>query len=139
MMRRIKPYISNGFSFKDCMGVGGQIVLAPDGRIGPCQAFLGLDEYFPLSVEALYLQLPTLTSEDVYKNPIFEELRHRFPLNMKNCIDCSAIAICGGGCPYASFARKHSIWEIDDSVCSQSKKIMEWMLWDTYDRLAKGK
>jgi len=137
MMRRIKPYKSNGFNFKDCMGVGGQIVLAPDGKIGPCQGFLGFNEYFPLSVEILHSQLATLTSEDIYKNSIFDELRHRFPLNMRDCIDCSAIAICGGGCPYASFVRKNSIWEIDDRVCSQSKEIMKWMLWDTYDRLAK--
>ncbi len=44
----------------------------------------------------------------------------------------------GGGCPYAAFVSKGSIWEIDDRVCSQSKLIMEWMLWDTYDRLAKA-
>jgi uncharacterized protein len=139
MMRRIKPYKSNGFNFKDCMGVGGQIVLAPDGRIGPCQAFLGFDEFFPFTVEGLYSRLSTLASEYIYKNTLFNELRHRFPLNMKNCIDCPAIAICGGGCPYASFIRKGSIWEIDESVCSQSKSIMEWMLWDTYDRLSEQK
>lgn len=135
MMRRVNPYKGNAFALKDCMGVGGQIVLAPDGKIGPCQGFLGFDEYFPLSVEALYPQLPELSSEDIYKNPLFDEWRHRFPLNMKKCIDCSAIAICGGGCPYASYVKNKSIWEIDDSVCSQSKKIMEWMLWDTFDRL----
>jgi len=138
MMRRVNPYRSNTFALKDCMGVGGQIVLAPDGTIGPCQAFLGLDKYFPLSVDELHSQLSSLTSEDIYKNPLFDEWRHRFPLNMKSCIGCSAISICGGGCPYAALVRKKSIWEIDDSVCFQSQKIMEWMLWDTFDRLANA-
>lgn len=137
MMRRIIPYMSNSFQLKDCMGVGGQIVLTPEGKIGPCQAFLGFDEHFPLSVESLYPQLSTLTSEIIYKDSLFNEWRHRFPLNMKQCIDCFAIAICGGGCPYASFVGSGSIWEVDERVCSQSKQIMEWMLWDTYDRLAK--
>jgi uncharacterized protein len=139
IMRRIIPFITSGFAYKDCMGVGGQVVITPDGKIGPCQAFLGFDEYFPLSVESLHLQLETLTSEDVYKTPLFDEWRHRFPLNMKQCIDCSAIAVCGGGCPYAAFASKGSMWEIDERVCSQSRKIMEWMLWDTYDRYVKAK
>ena len=63
MMRRITPFIESRFYFKDCMAVGGQIVLTPDGNIGPCQAFLGFDEFFPLSVEDLYSKLPSLTSE----------------------------------------------------------------------------
>lgn len=138
IMRRIIPFKTNGFAFKDCMGVGGQFVITPEGKIGPCQAFLGYDEYFPLSVESLHSQLETVTSDTIYKTPLFDEWRHRFPLNMKKCIDCFAIAVCGGGCPYASFASKGSIWELDERVCSQSRKIMEWMLWDTYDRVVKA-
>jgi uncharacterized protein len=138
MMRRVRPYVENGFHFKDCMGVGGQIVLTPEGRIGPCQAFLGLDEFFPLTVDTLHSQLSTITSEDIYEDILFDEWRHRFPLNMEQCVDCFAIAVCGGGCPYASFVNHGSIWEIDERICSQSKQIMEWMLWDTYDHLIEA-
>jgi uncharacterized protein len=138
MMRRITPYECNGFHLKDCMGVGGQIVLTPEGKIGPCQAFQGFDSYFPLSVDGLYQQLSALNSEYIYKSHLFNEWRYRFPLNMKQCIDCSAIAVCGGGCPYASFVSKGSIWETDERVCSQSKQILEWMLWETYERMANG-
>jgi uncharacterized protein len=138
MMRRVIPYRGSSFSLKDCMGVGGQIVITPDGRIGPCQAFLGYDNYFPFTVDTLHTRLPTLTSDDIYADPLFDEWNHRFPLNMKQCLDCPAVAVCGGGCPYASMMSKGSIWEIDERTCSQSKKIMEWMLWDTYDRLVAG-
>lgn len=136
MMRRIQPYVCNGFHLKDCMGVGGQIVITPDGKIGPCQAFQGFDSYFPLSVDNLHQQLSTLDSEYIYKCDLFNEWRYRFPLNMKQCIDCSAIAVCGGGCPYAAFVSKESVWEADARVCSQSKQILEWMLWETYEKMA---
>jgi uncharacterized protein len=132
VMRRVRPYINGGFHLKDCMGVGGQIVATPDGRIGPCQACLGLDDYFPLSVDELHSRLPDISSSDIYAHPLFDEWRHRFPLNMNECIDCPAIAICGGGCPYASFVNHGSIWKVDERVCPQAKTILEWMLWDTY-------
>jgi uncharacterized protein len=135
MMRRIRPYIQNGFHFKDCMGVGGQIVITPEGQIGPCQAFLGFDEYFPLTVDTMHSHMSSICSEDIYKESLFDEWRHRFPLNMKECSDCFAIAICGGGCPYASLVNHGSIWEIDDRVCFQAKQIMDWMIWDTYSHM----
>ncbi len=138
MMRRVKPYAKCSIHFKDCLGVGGQIVVSPDGRVGPCQAFLGLNEYFPLTVKELHSRLPEISYEDIYKEPLFNEWHHRFPLNMEKCWDCVAIAVCGGGCPYVSQVTKGSIWEIDERVCYQPKQILEWMIWDTYDHLIEA-
>jgi len=132
-MRRVRPYTEMKVHSKDCMGVGGQFVLDPNGKIGPCQAYLGIDQYFPLDVHDLYDRLETITSEDIYAHPLFDEWRHRFPFNMKECANCFAISICGGGCPYAAEVNHGSIWQIDERVCSQAKQIMEWMIWDTYD------
>lgn len=134
VMRRIKPFMKGSFHFKDCMGVGGQIVIGPDGGIGPCQAFLGTPDYFPLSVATLRPKLESLTSDHVYAHPLFDEWRHRFPLNMEACSQCFAIAACGGGCPYASMTVKGSIWEVDSGVCALAKRVMEWMIWDSYDQ-----
>jgi uncharacterized protein len=138
MMRRVKPYINKSFHLKDCRGVGGQLVLTPEGRIGPCQAFLGMDNFFPLTVDELFGKISTITSDNIYENPLFDEWRHRFPLNMKDCLDCFAIGICGGGCPYAALITYGSIWEIDQRVCYQAKQMMEWMIWDTYDHLMES-
>jgi uncharacterized protein len=137
VMRHVKAYIGNAFHCKDCMGVGGQIVITPQGRIGPCQALLGIDKYFPQTVDKLYSQILSINSDYVYKDVIFDEWLQRFPLNMKQCIDCFAIAVCGGGCPYASKVMSGSIWQVDERACSQAKQIMEWMIWETYDRLVK--
>ncbi|MCL2347124.1 MAG: SPASM domain-containing protein [Planctomycetaceae bacterium] len=134
-MRRVKPYTEETFHFKDCMGVGGQLAVSPQGKIGPCQAYLGCDEYFPLDVHALHAKLPDLSIEDIYADPMFHEWSYRFPLNMKDCIDCHAIAVCGGGCPYAAHANTGSIWKIDKRICFQAKQIFEWMIWETYDAM----
>ena len=135
VMRRVRPYTESKVHLKDCMGVGGQIVLEPSGQIGPCQAYLGLDHYFPLNINNLHDNLTNITSDNIYKNKLFDEWRHRFPFNMKECSQCYAISICGGGCPYAAEVNHGTIWEIDDRVCSQAKKVMEWMIWDTFDHL----
>jgi uncharacterized protein len=137
MMRRVRPYAENRVHFKDCMGVGGQIVVGPSGQIGPCQAFLGLNDkkYFPLDVRKLAASDKPLSSDTIYSNLLFDEWRHRFPFNMNNCTECFAVSICGGGCPYAAAITKGSIWEIDDRVCFQAKNILEWMIWDTYTNM----
>ncbi|MGD0080904.1 MAG: radical SAM protein [Methanoregula sp.] len=137
VMRRVRPYISQYFHFKDCMGVGGQIVISPSGRFGPCQALLGIDDqkYFPHYINHFASEYQQLTSEIIYKDPLFFEWCHRFPLNMSECINCQAISVCGGGCPYASMVTDGSIWEIDKRVCFQAKNILEWMIWDTYEHM----
>jgi uncharacterized protein len=135
IMRRVLPFRDGFFHFKDCMGVGGQIVITPDGRVGPCQAFQNITKYFPLSISAMHSRLPDLDSEQLYLDPLFNEWRKRFPLNMEGCAKCIAIAICGGGCPYAAQVNHGSIWEIDDRICHQAKQVMEWMIWETYDRM----
>ncbi len=137
MMRRVRPYVENRFQCKDCMGVGGQIVVGPSGQIGPCQALLGMDDkkYFPLHVRDFDTDSGALTSDTIYSNSLFDEWRHRFPMNMNECVDCFAVSVCGGGCPYASEIGKGSIWEIDERVCHQAKNILEWMIWDTYKNM----
>lgn len=137
MMRRVRPFLERRMHLKDCMGVGGQLVVAPSGRVGPCQAFLGVDDprYFPFDIRELAEGGDRLNSADIYAEPLFDEWRHRFPLNMRACADCAAISICGGGCPYAAQVTEGSIWEVDARVCSQAKNILDWMIWDTYEHM----
>jgi uncharacterized protein len=137
MMRRVRPFLDRRMHLKDCMGVGGQLVIAPTGRVGLCQAFLGVDDkkYFPFDIRQLAAKVDQLTSDDIYAEPLFDEWRHRFPLNMRQCADCFAISICGGGCPYAAEVTEGSIWEVDKRVCSQAKNILDWMIWDTYGHM----
>lgn len=135
VMRRLRPFVKRGFYFKDCMGVGGQIVVTPSGRIGPCQGFVGIDEYFPLTVDEMHARLPDLDSSAIYRHPLFDEWSQRLPLNMSGCVDCFAISMCGGGCPYASYANRQSIWQVDERGCHLAKGLFEWMLWEAHGRM----
>jgi uncharacterized protein len=125
VMRRVKPFSKKSFHYKDCLGVGGQIAVTPDGDVGPCQGLIGQKEYFPLNIERDFF-LP------IYKNPLFLKWTDRFPLNFDECLGCPALSICGGGCPIASLREKGSIWEIDERICSQAKPIHEWLVWDLF-------
>jgi uncharacterized protein len=140
VMRRVRPFVSQQLHCKDCMGVGGQIVVTPSGRVGPCQAFLGVDDekYFPLDIRRLAAADDQVSAAAIYADPLFGEWRERFPLNMKECADCFAISVCGGGCPYAAAVTDGSIWHVDGRVCHQAKTIFEWMIWDAHSNMKKG-
>lgn len=129
MMRRVGPFSLDRFHYKDCYGVGGQIVLTPEGRIGPCQAYLGVNSYFPV----LLNRLP----DDINSHPMFTKWIERFPLNNNECLSCRALAICGGGCPYAAEVASGSIDGIDRRVCKQCLTIFDWLIWDLYKQLQK--
>jgi uncharacterized protein len=137
MMRRVRPFLSHQMHCKDCMGVGGQIVVTPAGRVGPCQAFLGVDDqrFFPLDIRELAAKGEQVSASDIYSNALFGEWCQRFPLNMEQCAECFAISVCGGGCPYAALVTDGSIWKIDQRVCFQAKNILPWMIWDTYENM----
>jgi uncharacterized protein len=141
VMRRVRPFVGQQPHLKDCMGVGGQIVVTPTGRVGFCQAYQGVNEqkYFPLEIAQLAEKGDQISAADIYSHPLFNEWRYRFPFNMKTCADCFAISVCGGGCPYAAEVTRGSIWEIDERVCHQAKNILEWMIWDTYEQMTKPK
>jgi uncharacterized protein len=127
IMRRVKPFMERRFHYKDCLGVGGQIAVGPDGMLGPCQGLLGSKEYFPLHVQRDFERSP-------YSQPLFEEWTKRFPLNFEECLSCPSISLCGGGCPIASLREEGTIWKIDRRICDQVKPIHQWLMWDLHKK-----
>jgi len=125
MMRKIKPFVKGTIHLKDCGAIGNQIVVAPNGDVGPCQAFLPSRKYFNQNINKGPINLEDCTS--------FGEFKKRYPISMKECLDCEAIGICGGGCPYQAYVSKGSIWELDERMCKHNKKFLNWLLWDLYD------
>lgn len=138
VMRRMRPFTTGVMHIRDCLGVGGQIVVTPEGMVGPCQAIVGMpgcSDYFPDNIAAMISRIELHGPDSVYESAPFREWRYRIPLNMKQCIDCHAIGVCGGGCPYAALLNHGSIWTIDERVCEQAKQILEWMIWETEENL----
>lgn len=128
--RRVTPFYSMQFRYKDCPATAGQIAITPDGNIGPCQGLMGNPAYFPLHID-----------KDFYRSPlehsVFQEWFDRFPLNYDKCINCPAISICGGGCAISALRDSSSIWHIDQRVCRQVKPIHQWLTWDLFAETMK--
>lgn len=124
IMRKLKPFVEKRFYSRDCGAIGNQIVLAPNGDIGPCQAYIGSKKYFSFNVHD--------GERDIMNNYVFKEWSRRMPMNMPQCLNCQAIGICGGGCPYQAEVTKGSLWELDERMCIHNKKLLEWAIWDAY-------
>jgi len=124
IMRKLKPFLEEKIHLKDCCAIGNQIVISPDGEIGPCHGFLYNKKYFSQEIDEV---------DTIYSNGDFIEWSKRFPINMEKCDNCVAIGICGGGCPYQAYINKGSIWELDERMCQHNKIFLEWAIWDVFN------
>lgn len=120
MMKFIKPIVEGGVRTSDCGACGQQIVVAPNGDVGPCQAFLGPRTFFCGNVKD--------KNFDPLKNPTFKEWSQRTPFNMPECVDCLALSICGGGCPYNAYALHGNIFTRDLRLCACAKRTVQWII-----------
>ncbi len=113
--------------FADCSVVGSQIVIAPDGKIGVCQDFVKPRTYFEGSVFQ--------KNYDPFKSGLFKEWQARSPFYMEQCFDCEALGMCGGGYPASVELKTGSRWNIDERICFHSKLTLEWLIWETFNKL----
>jgi uncharacterized protein len=124
MMRKAQAFVDRQPIFTDCGVNGSQIVVAPDGSIGVCQDFVKPRTYFRGSVSD--------PSYDPVQDGLFAGWRERSPLFTEECLDCSAVGICGGGCPASAELKTGNRWNIDTRICPHSKLSLEWLVWQTY-------
>lgn len=128
IMRKVGAFVKHRPRINDCAACGNQIVIAPDGAIGVCHEGLGEVGQFTDSI-----------MRDDYN--FVDDVRvkkwaNRTPFNNPECLDCEALGICGGGCPYGAKLRGGSIFDIDRRFCVHSKMIFEWLIWDLYSHVA---
>lgn len=131
MMRRVKTFVEEGIYVRDCGALGNQIVVFPSGDVGICHAFINNNDFIFGNINNQNL--------DIEKIKDFDKWKTRFPFSTKECYKCSAISICGGGCPYQAFVSKGSAFEQDERSCKVNLKILEWMIWDAYEKSENGK
>jgi uncharacterized protein len=130
MMRKVGAFVHQVPLYADCGVTANQIVVAPDGSIGVCQDFVKPRRYFPGSVFN--------PAFDPLADNVFLEWQKRSPLNMPQCFDCPALAICGGGCGASAELQFGSKWEIDRRICPHSLTTLEWLIWDLYAQITQG-
>ena len=127
IMRKLKAFTKAQVYFSDCAATsGGQIVVAPGGRVGICHGCLHNKQYFITTVDD--------TEFDATKDPLFVEWSQLTPVNKDECQDCPALGICGGGCPINALHLKegNTIHSLDERFCILSKKTLEFLIKDLY-------
>ena len=127
MFRKVNAFVNKKPIYADCGVVGNQIVVAPDGSVGVCHDFVKPRQYFEGSVLD-----PTF---DPFAGGLFDGWQRRSPLYMDECLNCEAIAVCGGGCPASIELSSGSRWNVDTRICPHSKKTLSWLIWETYRNL----
>lgn len=126
MMRKVNAISSGRLHPYDCQATGSQVVCSPDGKLGICHEGLGYKKFFFGEVSRDF----KFSSHELIK-----EWKRRSPLTMPQCQSCPALGICGGGCAYSAFLRHGTIWAVDEKFCGHSLTILEWIIWDVFDRI----
>ena len=79
-------------TFGDCLG--RYLAVGPDGAIYPCQRFAGMADYSIGNVA----DCPS--AGDMAGTSVWQAFAAREAQIAQSCGDCSALAVCRGGCPY---------------------------------------
>lgn len=127
IIRKVKCFSERSPLYADCGIIGNQIVVSPDGKIGICQDFIKPRDYFNGTVFD--------DNYDPVKEKLYNGWEYRSPLFTKECQNCDAIAICGGGCPASVEIETGNRWNIDERFCPHSRITLNWLVWDTYFNL----
>jgi len=125
MMRKVRCFIKRQPYLNDCAGCGSEIAVSPDGLVGVCHGAVGLKHYF----------VPLTPEVDPLKHPYWSEWRTRSPFNIPECIDCVALGICGGGCPYEALLKEGTIWNLDRRFCVHAKATLEFLIQDLWEQM----
>lgn len=125
-LRRLNDFAKGRVRVRDCKSSGSQLVVAPDGMLGPCHSLVASRKYFAGNIVD-----PTC---DITRLENFKEWARRFPLNMESCQGCHFITLCGGGCIYNSYTVKGSIWNKDPHTCAYMAILLQWVLLDLWKR-----
>lgn len=86
--KRLNP-IEFGFGIKACSAAQYNMTIEPDGRVIPCQSWIheGVGNIL------------TDPWENIWQNPTCVALRKGNYAEVEECVDCSHLPTCGGGCP----------------------------------------
>jgi len=117
-------FIKKEFYPSDCKAYGGQIVIQPDGQISNCFA------------SSRYNIKHVKECGDnfwIWNTSLPKEWKERLPLYNAECLNCEAISICGGGCPWSAEEVKGNPLKKDEAFCIYTKKAFEFLIWDSYN------
>jgi uncharacterized protein len=117
--RRGIPLFGENPRVYDCPAYGEQVFFSPDGRIGPCQAFYSTGLF----------QEQLTSGFDPSSSVVFQEwLDMGGPFKSDTCMNCPAIGICGGACPYDVYTKTGKLDFVDPYFCTFVNEILRYLL-----------
>ncbi|HPI67420.1 MAG TPA: radical SAM protein [bacterium] len=124
MDNRIKPFVEQKPRLKGCTGTGSRIMVLPDGSLSACMAYA---KNSPTKLQDAPRVKDFIPTGIEYYSPFFKN----------ECRACFAVSCCGGGCPKNAENKHGTFFALDDDYCIQSKKFLEWLIWDLFKIIAK--
>ncbi|AZR72338.1 hypothetical protein BBF96_02385 [Anoxybacter fermentans] len=123
--QRLQNFVLGKFRLRDCKSSGIQLVVVPDGMLGPCHSLVGFLEYYQGNIADPNCDLTQFDN--------FREWAKRYPLNMTLYTKCPFISLCGG-CIYNSYITSNSIWNEDPQICTYMCSLVKWILHDLWKK-----
>ncbi len=120
------PFYKEYIRYINCGACGKQIVVLPNGKIGPCQACLEDSRIFNKTV---------FNEKDINQNKVFLEWANRSSYTINTCKNCIAKSVCGGGCAYRAQIQTGNINSPDYNYCIFAKKTLNKLIWDAYEKI----
>jgi uncharacterized protein len=124
MCEKLAPFVNGTWRRYACAGCGGKVVVAPNGTAGICEynasdgrSFVSLEEF----------------SEEAVSD--FMSWAARSPLDTRECMSCSALPTCGGGCAYDSQILMGDPLKFDTWLCDTNIQIMQWLMHELLSHL----
>lgn len=113
----------------DCAAIGlNQLVIKPDGEVRVCQC----------DYENKFNHLGNIHEETITMMVEKGETKNwlnKVPIMTESCMSCESLFFCGGGCLLQAEALFGSIDEIDKSYCVYSRKILSFILKESYNHI----
>jgi len=123
VFKHLTSFIQEQIFRGECDGMGSQVVIAPNGKIGPCLAFINEKGFFMDS---------DMSSFDIKNIPVFRKFVRGVAMNTPACKTCPALGVCGGGCMYNRFVKNGTLKKPDTYYCKFIKGLLEWAIGELY-------
>ena len=115
--KHIMPFVEEKLFRGECDGAGSQVVVTPEGKVGPCLAFMGDDRFLEYQRQGKF-------NFNIKERPLFQRFANGIALAMPECNDCPALGICGGGCMYNRYLKNGKLESKDEYFCEFTKKLL---------------
>lgn len=125
IQEKIDCFTKRKYYLLDCYGYGEQIVIQPNGYVSNCHASSAYD------IRHIKECDDNFRIGDI---PSVRNWRKRLPLYNPECLNCFAISICGGGCPWNAGNMTGNYFEIDKASCIYTKTVFEFLIKDGYKK-----